>query len=132
MTWPTTADTGRSGELALHGAALLVVGAYAWWVAGLAHFTLSALLAVLAAGSVTVALARWLRRPSGPARHAWVAPWVPVLGALVAWELLAFSLTPRSTHPTLSSLADAALAPRPVEAAAFMVWLGLGWRLAGR
>ena len=55
-----------------------------------------------------------------------------LLGALLGWELLACSLSPRSDHPTLSSLADAALRPRPVEAAAFLVWLWLGWALARR
>jgi hypothetical protein len=55
-----------------------------------------------------------------------------MLGALLAWELVAYSLSPRATHPTLSSIADAALGPRPIEAAAFVAWLALGWRLARR
>lgn len=54
------------------------------------------------------------------------------MATLLAWELMAFSLSPRSTHPTLSSITDAALAPRPLEAAAFVVWLALGWTLARR
>ena len=107
----------------------------AWWVAGLAHFSRPALAAVMAAGALTVAAASWLRRhrPLRPARQVrGLGPWMIVLSALVGWEAVAFSLSPRQTHPTLSSIADAALAPRPVEAAAFLVWLALGWRLARR
>jgi hypothetical protein len=109
-----------------------VVGAYAWWVAGLEHFTTRALVAVLAAAALAVASARWPpRRCRASTDDAGAStPWLVVLGALVAWELVAFSLSPRSTHPTLSSLADAALGPRPLEAAAFVAWLAVGRRLA--
>ncbi|MDQ3680802.1 MAG: hypothetical protein M3378_09745 [Actinomycetota bacterium] len=111
-----------------------VVAAYAWWVAGLAHFTPRALVAVAAAGSLTLAWASWTRprRPAGPVGPVGLAPWAVVIGALLAWELLAYSLSPRSTHPTLSSIADVALRPRLVEAGAFLAWLALGWRLASR
>jgi len=112
----------------------VVVGTFAWWVAGLAHFTVPALAAVMGAGGLTVALGS-LRRPRdspSPRARGALGPWLVVLGALLAWELVAFSLSPRSTHPTLSSIADAALGPRPVEAAAFVVWVALGWRLARR
>ncbi|MDQ3570431.1 MAG: hypothetical protein M3396_07380 [Actinomycetota bacterium] len=111
-----------------------VVVAYAWWVAGLAHFSVLALVAVVGTGSLTVAWAsrKRRRRPTGPVRPAGLGPWVVVLGALLGWELLAYSLSPRSSHPTLSSMADVALRPRLVEAGAFLVWLALGWRLASR
>ena len=103
-------------------------------MAGLPHFTLGALLAVAGAGLVTVAAASWQRRrcPREPVRRGRTAPWVVVLGALSGWELLAFSLSPRSRHPTLSSIADAVLRPRPLEALAFLAWLALGWSLARR
>ena len=110
----------------------VAVGAYAWWVAGLEHFTAPALVAVMGAAALAVASAPWPRRrrseaPAPPGGHR---AWLLVLGALLGWELLAFSLSPRSTHPTLSSMADTALGPRPVEAAAFMAWLAVGRRLA--
>ncbi len=117
-----------------HLAIAVVVGAYAWWVSGLEHFTAPALLAVMAAASLAVGSAWWRRRrrPPGPTRHVELRPWLAVLGALLAWELMAFSLSPRSTHPTLSSITDAALGPRPLEAVAFVAWLALGRRLAQR
>lgn len=116
------------GWLCLDAAA----GAYAWWVAGLEHFTTSVLVAVMAAGALAVSSALWPRRHrSAPAtRRASIGPWPVLLGALLVWELAAFSLSPRATHPTLSSIADAALGPRPIEAAAFVAWLALGRRLA--
>ena len=126
--------------------AALVVGglgltAYSWWVAGLPHFSAAALAAVGLPG-VAVLAAGGMRR-SRPGRgegrvagrvtdHGPMTPWAALLGALLGWELLAYSLSPRSDHPTLSSLADAALRPRPVEAVAFLAWLWLGWALARR
>ncbi len=113
-------------------AAWAIVAAYAWWVAGLEHFTDPALLAVMAAASLAVGSARWQRRRRLPTPASAVAlrPWLVVLGALLVWETVAFSLSPRSAHPTLSSIMDAALGPRPLEAAAFVAWLALGRRLA--
>ena len=110
----------------------VAVGAYAWWVAGLEHFTATALAAVMVAAALAVGSARWPRRraPADPTRTMALRSWMVVLGALVVWELVAFSLSPRSTHPTLSSMADAALTARPLEAAAFVAWLAVGRRLA--
>ncbi len=115
-------------------AVAVVVGAYAWWVAGLEHFTAPPLVAVMVAASLAVVPAWWPRRrqPTRPDRPGSLRPWLVVLGALLTWELVAFSGSPRSTHPTLSSLADTALGPRPLEAAAFVAWLALGRRLARR
>ncbi len=113
-------------------AALVMIAGYAWWVAGLEHFTLAALVAVLLPG-VAILAPSWWRRPRRsppPPTDGRVAPWLVLAAALSAWELLAFSLSPRSTHPTLSSLADAALRPRLCEAVAFVAWLGLGRKLA--
>ncbi len=126
-SWPSSFGGRRA-----YSAVALVVGAYAWWVAGLEHFTTSTLVAVVAAGALAVG-AGWLRRRLGSPRAKTRVPlgsWPVLLGALLVWELLAFSLSPRSTHPTLSSIADAALRPRPIEALAFVAWLALGWRLA--
>ena len=117
-----------------HVVVAAVAGAYAWWVAGLEHFTTPALAAVMAAGALVVGSASWLRHHGSTPTRRGVAlgPWPVLFAALLVWELAAFSLSPRATHPTLSSIADAALGPRPVEAAAFAAWLALGWRLARR
>ena len=113
-------------------AAGVAAGAYAWWVAGLEHFTAPALVAVMAGAALAVASAPWprRRRSEAPVRRGGHRAWLVVLGVLLGWELLAFSLSPRSTHPTLSSMADAALAARPLEAGAFVAWMAVGRRLA--
>lgn len=114
-------------------AIVVVIGAYAWWVSGLEHFSTPTLVAVMAAASLAVSSARWQRhRRPGRTGGLELRPWLVVLGALFVWEVVAFSLSPRSTHPTLSSMADAALGPRPLEAGAFVAWLALGRRLARR
>ena len=57
-----------------------------------------------------------------------LAPWGVAVAALVAWQLAAWASEPRSDHPTLSSLANAALDPRPVRAIAVVAWLaGAAW-----
>ena len=114
-------------------AAAPAVGLYAWWATGLDDFTLPSLAAVLLAGLATIALAsRHPSRGRPPVDAARSAPWAVLGAALAGWELLAFSLSPRSTHPTLSSIADVALRPRPMEALALAAWLWVGWRLARR
>lgn len=112
----------------------VAVGAYAWWISGLEHFSAPAPLGVMAAAALAVGSAWWRprRRAAGPSGHVGLGPWLVVLGALLTWELVAFSLSPRPTHPTLSSITDAALGPRPLEAAAFVIWLASGRRLARR
>ena len=102
-------------------------------MAGLPHFGAAALAAVGVPGLVVLSLAAV--RPSGAdgaARGRSLSSWAALLGAGLAWELLAYSLRPRSEHPTLSSIADAALRPRLLEALAFVAWLWLGWALARR
>ena len=135
MTGVARRATGRRRPVPRRLVIGLALVAYAWWAAGLPHFTLAALVATVGVPALVVLAAAWRRRPARQesrwAPGAW-RPWAAVLGALAGWELLAYSLSPRSAHPTLSSLADAALRPRAVEAAAFLAWLGLGWRLARR
>ena len=56
------------------------------------------------------------------------APWVVLVVALLAWQLAAYVQHPRSDHPTLSSLTNTALDPRPIRALAFAAWLlTAGW-----
>lgn len=121
-------------KLTALGLALSVV-AYAWWATGLRPFSWPALVAVEAAGIVAILLgARW-PRPSSPhcrpSRRP-VMAWAALLAALAGWELAAYLQSPRAEHPTLSSLANVALEPHPIRAAAFVVWLAVAAMLARR
>lgn len=123
---------GRSRSRPFRATGALVVGLYAWWVAGLAHFTLPALVAVVGPGAAVLGLAAVrpprASRPAAPT--AGVAYWVALAGLVAGLELWAFVHLPRDDYPTISSVLDAALGPRLLEAAAFALWLGAGWRLA--
>jgi hypothetical protein len=47
---------------------------------------------------------------------------------VAAWQVSALVRHPRAEHPTLSSLANAVLDPRPVRTLAFLGWLaGMAW-----
>jgi hypothetical protein len=107
--------------------------AYAWWATGLRPFTRPALAAVFAAGALTIVAGRRLPRgdhPSGDGRG--VAGWVVLFAVLGLWELAAYVQHPRAQHPTLSSLAGAALDSHPARAAAFVAWVAAGLGLARR
>lgn len=127
-------DVG-AGPVAGRAAAAVAVAAFAWWAAGLAPFTTPSLVAVVGGGLVAMAAgARWLpRRPTpveGAAPPAGLAAWAVLVVALAAWELAAYVQHPRADHPTLSSLANDALRPRVVRAAALAGWLAVAARLA--
>ncbi|MDQ4096911.1 MAG: hypothetical protein M3144_03445 [Actinomycetota bacterium] len=112
----------------------ITVGLYAWWVAGLAHFTRASTVAVLVSGVLVLVWGSRHRLPrrAQPLPRSGLVAWAVLVGAVLAVELVAYRSTPRETHPTLSSMADAALQPRPVAALAFLAWLALGWQLARR
>jgi hypothetical protein len=105
--------------------------AYAWWVTGLEPFSDRATAAVVGGGLAAMALGRRFlppRPPAGPVAVADLARWGLPVAALVVWQLVAWASEPRSDHPTLSSLANAALDPRPVRALAVVAWLaGAAW-----
>jgi hypothetical protein len=111
----------------------VAVVAYAWWVTSLPQFHTGTTVAVVGAGAVAIA---WgLRRQTGPrepARADGLVVWALLAGALAAWQLLAYLREPRSEHPTLSSMADGALAASPVRALAFVGWLAVAAALARR
>jgi hypothetical protein len=65
--------------------------------------------------------------PSAPRRGR--AVWVGLVLLLVGWELIAYFSSPRHDHPTLSTIADDAMSGHPGRAAAFALWLTLGWLL---
>jgi hypothetical protein len=105
--------------------------AYAWWVTSLRPFSGPATAAVVGGGLAAMVLGRQFlppRPPAGPVAFADLARWGLAVGALVVWQLIAWASEPRSDHPTLSSLANAALDPRPVRAVAVVAWLvGAAW-----
>jgi len=109
------------------------VFAYAWWATARPPFTTTATLAVVGAG-LTAMVVGHARRPQPeplPGR-AGVVRWMVLLAALAGWQLLAYVQQPRSEHPTLSSLTNAALDGHAVRALAFTAWLGAGAWLARR
>ena len=115
--------------------AVIAVGAYAWWATGLAPFSTAVTVAVVGSGAF-VAVASRSGRPatrSDGVGGDGVTPrsaaiWGALAVALGAWQINAFMRHPRAEHPTLSSLANAVLDPRPVRTVAFVGWLaGAAW-----
>ena len=120
------ARTGTRWAL-LAFAASVVCG---WWATGLEPFATRATSVVLAAG-VAAMVAGGAGRVAASARDVPVraaAPWAVLVSVLLAWQLAAYVQHPRSDHPTLSSLTNAALDPRPIRALAFAGWMfAAGW-----
>lgn len=67
--------------------------------------------------------------PSGPLR--WL-PWMAAVAAAASFEAYSVLSLPRSEHPTLSSMLDAADRTYGGHAVAFACWLVLGWYLVTR
>jgi hypothetical protein len=138
----TQTSAGTQGRSSTRRRALgaIAVGLYAWWVSGLAHFTLASTVAVLVPGVLVLVLGSRRRlgaagpgpRAAAPLPRPGLVVWGVLVGAVLAVELVAYRSSPREMHPTLSSMADAALQPRPVAALAFLAWMALGWALARR
>jgi hypothetical protein len=107
--------------------------AYAWWATGRRPFTTTATLAVVGAGIATMAIGQ-----AGRSQHdarptlAGATGWLMLLVALAGWELLAYVQEPRTEHPTLSSLMNAALDTHIGRSLVFVAWLVVGYRLARR
>ncbi len=109
---------------------------YCWFAADLRPFTIPIDVAVAVAAVIVAALA-W-RQPADrsskaadtrPLRWADAAPWLVTFGLLAVFEVAAYLSSPRRDHPTLSSMADALMNTHPGRAAAFALWLLLGWAL---
>jgi hypothetical protein len=129
------------------GAVLLV--AYGWWLSGVTAFTTASYLAV-ALPVVAVVAAALVPRPAGvgggparvsgpepPAAHrltlAGTAPWLAVVAAAVALEVVGLALGGRSTVvPTLSTVVDRATNARFDRFVFCCAWLGLGALAAWR
>ena len=110
--------------------AVVAVGAHGWWVTGLPPFSTAATVAVVVPGVIVAAASglgrRVARRDAVTGRSA--AIWGALAVALAAWQVNALVRHPRVEHPTMSSLANAVLDPRPVRTVAFVAWLaGMAW-----
>ena len=107
--------------------------AYGWWATGLPGFSAIATVAVVGAGAVAMAgAARRGRRVAPRVRSSELVPWLVLFGALAAVQAAAYLQGPRSHHPTLSSLANAALDTHLARALAFAAWIGGCVHLARR
>jgi hypothetical protein len=111
---------------------------YAWLVAGLRPFT-GPENVLVAVPIVVVAVFAARRSRSGPAPAGRSVPaghgaavWVGLLGAVVAWELVALFSSPRDDHPTLSSIADRIMSVHVGRAFVVVLWLAIGVALARR
>jgi hypothetical protein len=141
----------RGRRLALVTAGVLL-GAWCGWVSDLHRSTRAAevtwLLSLAAVVATDLALSRgrsraragwhlepaadpWPRPGRGGGRRALrgVAPWLALIGVVLAWDLLGLDTGPHSYHLTISALAQAY---RPLNAAVLLVWLlvGIGYEAA--
>jgi hypothetical protein len=123
----------RSGRRAVHAAGTAGVFVYAWWATDRRPFTVGAALAVVGAGLAAIGIGQ-VQRPQNKSRPALAGAmgWFVLLVGLAGWETLAYVQEPRSEHPTLSSLTNAALDTHTGRALAFAAWLVGGSRLARR
>jgi hypothetical protein len=118
----------------------LAAAAYSWVAAGLRPFTLAQELAVAVPAAVIVGVAVLFaarERPADvsdrPPTRAWrasAAVWLGLVVLAFAWQLGAYFSSPRSAHPTLSSLADEVMSTHAGRTALFLAWLALGLLIA--
>jgi hypothetical protein len=121
-----------SARAIVAGAALVGVA----WAAGTTHsFTWPARCITIAAAVSVLVVAACAPRSSGARRtrpERRDVPWGVVAVAAVGWQLAAYSQSPRTDHPTISSMLDAADAHAPLRAVVFLGWVALGLVLARR
>jgi hypothetical protein len=67
----------------------------------------------------------------GPLPRRAVVAWTTVAGAAAAFEIVNFVASPRSQHPTISSLLDALTGHEALRAVLFAAWIGAGVWLWG-
>jgi hypothetical protein len=138
-----TEHLGSTGTTRLRWAsAVVVVLAYGYWFTDRQPFTGGADLALLVpiVGLLGIAETRRFRRRRSPrppiasrrARHFQfaVVAWSAIASAALAWELLALRSSPRSQHPTISSLVETIEQHHLGRIVLFVAWLALGWTLA--
>ena len=119
----------------LDGMSVLWIGAaaaYSWVAAGQRPFTTAEEVLVAIPALVVLAIAVWSPtrpRSQGSSSHATAVAWIALAIVAVSVELHAYLSSPRSDHPTMSSIADDVMSVRPGRAVVFALWLGLGWVL---
>jgi hypothetical protein len=131
-------ETTRRPSRVLWRAVVIVAVAliYSWIASGLRAFTHPEAVAVSIPLAIAgIALIRSQPRARGvgdrvKGRGTWV--WVTLLALLLVWELISYRLSPRVDHPTLSSIADAAMSTHPGRFAVFSAWLAAGYWLFRR
>jgi hypothetical protein len=132
---------GANRRTLLLGAACIAVLAYGWWFTDREPFSDGALHALLVPVVLLIVLATVLRaRRKSDAREAAtraaprfrvaIVVWSVVIGALVAWELIALRSLPRADHPTISSLVEGSEHHHLARLALYAAWIALGWTLA--
>lgn len=120
-------------------AVVVVALVYSWIASGLRPFTHPEAVAVSIPITVAgIALLRSRRRLDAEAKEGEDVPrrgtsvYVLLVAALLAWELISYRLSPRVDHPTLSSIADAAMGTHAGRFAMFAAWLAAGYWLFRR
>jgi hypothetical protein len=114
----------------------LVLFGYAWLAATTRPFTFMSLLVVLIPGAVVAGMAIWgpPDRIEPPERlditgFSW---WLVVIAVLFEWEAAGFRDNSPWWHPSLTELVNPIIAPYPLRAIAFFLWLITGWALVRR
>jgi hypothetical protein len=135
----------RSSRIAI-GIAIVITGAYGWWLAGLQPFTTAAYISIAiptALVAAALALPRKARDTTRGGRgHNWPTPsgrqLLPLMTVLLlglGLEIAGLALGGRSALvPTLSTVLDHALRWHLVRCLLVLAWLaaGLGLALSGR
>jgi hypothetical protein len=113
-----------------------VLFGYAWLAATTRPFTFMSLLVVLLPGAVVAGVAIWgpPDRIEAPERLdipglSW---WLAVVAVLFEWEAAGFRDNSPWWHPSLTELVNPLIAPYPLRALAFFLWLITGWALVRR
>lgn len=130
----------RNGPPLLLGVWIALL-AYGWWYTDLEPFSDAAFRALLVPVVLLIVVASVYRaRHASDAREAATraAPrfraalvvWGTIVTAVVAWELIALRSSPRSEHPTISSLVEGSAHHHLARLALFALWISLGWTLA--
>jgi hypothetical protein len=129
--WPQR--NGHPARDTLIGA--VVVG-YAWFLGGLAPFTMKSLVAVVIPGAVLTAFAYGHppQRIPPPEKLdvTGASYWLIAVAALFEWEASSFRDNSQPWHPALTELVNEVIGPHPLKSAAVVIWLLVGWGLVRR
>jgi len=127
-----TRRSPREGAVSRAGVVAAILG-YALVAASCRPLTLPAAAAVLAPG-VALLVIGVLRRPRSVELVGWrgAAPWIALAAVCGLAELALFVWGNDAAHPTISMLADPALATYPGRLLGYGLWLGIGAWLVSR